>query len=161
MARFLLLFVFVAAPCFARECVPFEKAPDHIGKTVCISGTVLKVAASESGSMFLDFCEDYRKCAFTVVVFRRDLFRVGDVRVLEGKPVEITGKVKKYRGRAEIILRDPAQLEGGSGALPEVPRTYDADRRGSFSAGKFDTARSKHQTHRRSTRPSEGEIDDE
>ena len=32
------------------------------------------------GTHFFDFCEDYRTCPFTVVVFSSDLKQVGDVR---------------------------------------------------------------------------------
>ena len=52
----------------------------------------------------LDFCEDYRLCPFTVVVFRGYLRRVGDVRQLAGKTLEIHGEARDHDGRAEIIL---------------------------------------------------------
>jgi hypothetical protein len=160
MARLLLLLV-LATPVLAKDCIPFDQAPDHIGKTACVIGKVLKVGQSYSGSFFLDFCEDYKKCPFTVVVFRSSLKKVGDVRALEGKEIEITGKIKEWKGRAEIVLKDAGQLEGESGKLPPVPATYDADRHGNFSAGKFSAARSSHPTHKRTTKPSDAEIDEE
>jgi hypothetical protein len=153
MARVLAPLLVLTSFAFANEkqCVPFEQALEHVGKNTCVSGKVLKVAESQYGSLFLDFCEDYRKCPFTVVVFRRDLGSVGDVRALEGQTIEIHGKIKKYRGRAEIILEDARQLEGEIAKLPPIPKSYDADRRGRFSAGKFDAPRSKHPTRKRST----------
>ena len=39
--------------------------------------------------------------------------------------------------RAEIILRHSRQLKGRSAKLPPLPKTYDADRRGRYSAGRF------------------------
>jgi hypothetical protein len=161
MARILVLVILLSGFVFAEECIPFQEAPEHIGKTKCVKGKVLKVAITHSGSHFLDFCEDYKNCPFTVVVFRRNLPDVGDVRELEGKEIEIHGKIKKYQGRAEIILKDEAQLHGNVTKLPPVPTTYDADRHGSFSAGTFSNARSKHPTHRRTSKPSDGEIDAE
>jgi hypothetical protein len=68
------------------------------------------------------------------VVFDRDLRNVGDVRQLEGKQIEIHGNIVKYEGRSEIVLRDASQLKGGSPKLPPVPKTYDPERRGNFSA---------------------------
>jgi hypothetical protein len=152
MARFLVLLLLTSfAGAKEKECIPFDQAADHVGKTACVTGKVLKVAESQSGSLFLDFCEDYRKCPFTVIVFRSDLRDVGDVRTLEGQTIEIHGKIKKYRGRAEILLNDIAQLKGGAVKLPPIPKSYDADRRGGFSAGKFNAPRSKHPTRKRPT----------
>jgi len=67
--------------------------------------------------------------------FRGDLKQVGDVRRLEGRQIEIEGEVKGYAGRAEIILRRPSQLRGDAGRLPPVPKEYDVERRGKYSAG--------------------------
>ena len=67
--------------------------------------------------------------------FRGDLKQVGDVRRLEGRQIEIEGEVKGYAGRADIILRRPSQLRGDAGRLPPVPKEYDVERRGKYSAG--------------------------
>ena len=115
------------------ECLSIEQTKDKTGARACVSAKVLKVVAGR-GAHFLDFCEDYTKCPFTVVVFDRDLRDVGDVRQLEGKTIEVHGKIVQYEGRSEIILRDAAQLMGGSPRLPPVPKSYDAERRGNFSA---------------------------
>ena len=115
------------------ECLSIEQTKDKTGSRACVSGKVLKVVAAR-GAHFLDFCEDYNQCPFTVVVFDRDLRDVGDVRQLEGKMIEIHGNIVQYEGRSEIVLRDSAQLKGTSPKLPPVPKSYDAERRGSFSA---------------------------
>jgi hypothetical protein len=151
MARFLVLLVLLCGRCAAKDCIPFEQATEHIGKKACVTGKILKVAESQSGSLFLDFCENYRKCPFTVVVFRSNLRDVGNVRALEGKTIEITGKIKKWQGRAEIVLKDVRQLEGEAANLPPIPKAYDVEQHGRFSAGKFSAPRSKHPTRRRST----------
>jgi hypothetical protein len=123
-------------PTFA-DCFPFAAAGDHLGEVACIKGKVVKVVVSPTGLHFLNFCEDYTKCSFTVVVFPRDLRDVGDVRALEGKDVEVNGKIRSYKGQSEIILRDISQLRGDAANIPNLPKGYDASRKGSFSAGKF------------------------
>jgi hypothetical protein len=125
----------------SSECLSIEHTKDKTGSLACVSGKVLKVVAGR-GAHFLDFCEDYSKCPFTVVVFDRDLGDVGDVRQLEGKPIEIHGTIVQYEGRSEIVLRDSAQLKGSSPKLPPVPKSYDAERRGNFSATAKSTASS-------------------
>ncbi len=127
----------------ASACISIEEAPKHLGETTCVTAKVLKVVQTKTNTSFLDFCEDYRKCPFTVVVFARDLRNVGDVKLLEGKTIEIHGKIEEYEGRAQIILRDKRQLKGEAAKLPPVPKTYDASRHGAFSAGQFKGARKK------------------
>lgn len=131
------------------ECLSIDQTKNKIGARVCVSGKVLKVAAGR-GAHFLDFCEDYTQCPFTVVVFDRDLRDVGDVRQLEGRLIEIHGTIVQYEGRSEIVLRDSAQLKGSSPRLPPVPKSYDAARRGNYSAtakraGKTSSKKSKHE----------------
>jgi hypothetical protein len=121
----------------ASTCIPFHQASKYVGETKCITGKVLHIKQGSAGVTFFDFCEDYRMCSFTVVVFARDLRDVGDVRQLEGKDVEIHGPIKMYDGRAEIVLQRAGQLGGDSGHIPPLPKTYDVERKGQYSAGKF------------------------
>ncbi len=140
MKKLLPLLLFSVS--LAANCLPMGEALKHIGDARCVSAKVLTVSESPNGAWFLNFCEDYRECPFTVVAFARDLRDVGDVRYLAGKEVEIHGKIREYQGRAEIILRDRRQLRGESAKLPPVPKDYDASRHGSYSAGKFKPSKS-------------------
>ena len=123
------------------KCVPFSEARRHIGDTRCITGKVLRVQKGNGGVHFFDFCEDYRVCAFTVVVFPGDLKKIGDLRQLQGREIEIEGSVKEYDGRAEIILKRLSQLHGDAAKIPPLPKEYDVERHGNYSAGKFSRAK--------------------
>jgi anti-sigma B factor antagonist len=73
-----------------------------------------------------------------------DARKVGDIRQLEGRQIEITGMLKDYRGRAEIVLRRTQQLgESAFVVIPQVPTDYDAERQGHYSAGKFSMPKEK------------------
>ena len=130
------ILLFIPLPTFG-QCIPFRDAKNHIGSTKCIQGKVLRVQEGKRGAMFLDFCEDFRTCPFTVVVFSRDLKHVGDVRFLQGKDVEIHGPIQEYDGRAEIILSRYKQLRGDGARIPPLSKDYDVERRGRYSAGTF------------------------
>ncbi|MBZ5569347.1 MAG: hypothetical protein LAN64_16040 [Acidobacteriia bacterium] len=117
----------------AAKCIPMEEAEKRIGDQACVTGKVVKVAQSKAGTFFLNFCEKYQDCPFTVVVFPSNLKDVGDVRELEGKMIEIWGRITIWRGHAEIVLRDAHQLKGEAAKLPPVPKEYDAERKGKFS----------------------------
>ena len=148
----------VSGVCPARntsklDCVSFAEASKHVGTTQCVSGTVLQVEDGRNGTKFLYFCKD-KTCPFTVVVFPADLKKMGDVRQLEGRRVEIKGTIQDYDGRAEIVLRRSQQL--GQAAFlvhPEVPTDYDVERAGHHSAGKSLHAKAAKKTTTKQDKP--------
>ena len=70
-----------------------------------------------------------------MVVFASALKDVGDVRHLEGRTIEIHGAVKPYDGWPEIILNRISQITRGR-RHDSLPKTYDVENRGHFSAGR-------------------------
>jgi hypothetical protein len=121
----------------ASDCLPIRDARQHVGETKCVTGKVLRVKLGAKGVHFVDFCEDQMACPFAVVVFPSDLKDVGDVRRLAGQVIEIHGPVKLYNGRAEIILNRVSQLTGGSTLIPPLPKNYDVEKQGHYSAGRM------------------------
>jgi hypothetical protein len=147
--------------CCARNnstttCVPFAEANKHVGTNQCVSGTVVRVEDGSKGVTFLSFCKDKDKdkdkikdndrdndknnknqaCSFSVVVFPADLKKMGDVRQLEGRQIEIKGTIQDYDGRAEIVLRRSQQLGAAAFLLfPSVPVDYDVERGGHKASG--------------------------
>jgi hypothetical protein len=134
-----LLWIGLAVPLEASNptCIPFPEAGKHIGSYKCVSGKVVRVAPGNNGAHFVDFCEDHARCPFSVVVFASDLRHVGDVRDLVGREIQIRGDIKEYDGHAEIILERVGQLQGDARRIPPLPKEYDVERRGHYSAGKF------------------------
>jgi hypothetical protein len=148
-----LAFLAIAHSCFG-VCLPIHEAQNHVGETRCVTGKVLKVAQGDKGVHFLDFCENHETCPFTVVIFASDLRYIGDVQQLAGKTVEIHGPVKLYDSRAEIILNDLRQLKGDGVKLPPLPKTYDVERKGRYSAGTFSHAKpAREKAPKRQTKP--------
>jgi hypothetical protein len=121
----------------ASDCLPIREASKHVGETKCVTGKVLRVKVGAKGVHFVDFCQDQMACPFTVVVFPADLKDVGDVRRLAGQVIEIHGPVKLYNGRAEIILNRVSQLTAGSTLIPPLPKNYDVEKQGHYSAGRM------------------------
>lgn len=136
-ALIVLVTVLLVRPLAAADCLSIHDVAQHIGETKCVSGKVLKVKVGNKGVHFLDFCEDAMACPFTVVVFAGDLKDVGDVRLLSGRNIEIRGALKMYDGRPEIILNRISQIEGGAAMIPPLPKNYDVENRGRFSAGRL------------------------
>lgn len=120
-------------------CVPFAEAARHMGPNQCVRGKVLHVENGGKGVTFLNFCQATNKdktCPFSVVVFPADLKKMGDVRQLEGRQIEIKGTIQDYDGRAEIVLRRSQQLGNAAFLLfPSVPTAYDVERAGRKASG--------------------------
>jgi hypothetical protein len=133
------------------DCIPFDKAPDHVGEIVCVRGRVVKVSAGNTGTHYLNFCENYLACPFTVVVFAGQLEDIGDVRSLQEREIEIDGLIKLYNGRAEIVLSESKQLRGEAALhIPPLPKKYDVTQHGNFSAGTFRAKKPRRSKTRRS-----------
>lgn len=132
------LIIFLLIPCLhASDCVSIQEARQHIDENKCVTGRVVRVKIGSGGVTFLDFCEDQMACPFTVVVFSHDLKDVGDVRRLAGRTIEIEGRVRLYDGRPEIILNRISQITGGAAMIPALPKNYDVENRGHYSAGRL------------------------
>jgi hypothetical protein len=69
----------------------------------------------------------------------------------DGKEIEIRGEIKEYEGRAEIILENARQLGGQGKRISPLPRNFDVEQRGHFSAGKFRPSRRR--SHQKRPRP--------
>jgi DNA/RNA endonuclease YhcR with UshA esterase domain len=139
---------------FVGDCVSFAEAGKHLGAGQCIRGTVLHVATGSRGTTVLSFCLEATACPFSVVVFPADLKKMGDVRQLEGRQIEIKGTVQNYDGRAEIVLRRSQQLgEGAFLLFPQVPTAYDVERAGKYSPGKFEHLKEEREKHKKQGDP--------
>jgi len=136
MRRALLLLAAASLPVNSfAACLPVDQARNHLGETQCVTGKVVRVENGDDGVHYLDFCEDFRLCPFSVVIFSHDIKNVGDIRQLAGKVIEVRGEIKDYDDRAEIILEKRSQLSGGVGNVPPMPKNFDVEERGHFSAG--------------------------
>jgi hypothetical protein len=155
------------------RCLPISEAPSRVGDAACITGEVQKVIVSEDGSHHLDFCGDSTTstptsashwsgapCPFSAVVLPRYLRDVGDVRQLEGKTIEIYGKITAYHGRPEMLLRDIKQLRGEASKIPPIPKGYDVEKRGYVKAGQFKATKQVRPTSKKSLYKG-GSIEDE
>jgi hypothetical protein len=127
----------------SADCIPVAQAREHVGEDQCVTGKVFRVKHGVRGITYFDFCEDFRVCPFTVVIFPGHLKDIGDVRQLQDRVIEVHGTLKEYDGRAEIVLQDSRQLTGDSARIPRLPKNYDVENKGHYSAGKFSLPRPK------------------
>ncbi|MBI4066058.1 hypothetical protein HY412_02625 [Candidatus Kaiserbacteria bacterium] len=96
--------------------IDYTEAPAHIGDYASVRGTLVDAYTSKTGTVFLDFCKNYKTCPFSGVIFADDVKKfglpaqAGDLSKYNGTIVTITGKISSYQNKAEIVLSSPSQL---------------------------------------------------
>jgi hypothetical protein len=86
-------------------------AAAHVGQIATVQGFVASVYVSQKGNAFLNFERSYPNEIFSGVIFAPSVAQFGDVTKYQGKQVRVTGQITLYKGRPEIILRSPDQLQ--------------------------------------------------
>lgn len=91
--------------------ISWRDAAKHYGEYATVEGTV--VATRNTGKVcFLNFHRDYKR-SFTAVIFASAFsrFPTNPENYYHGKKVRVSGLIKEYQGRPEMILEDLAQIE--------------------------------------------------
>jgi DNA/RNA endonuclease YhcR with UshA esterase domain len=105
--------ILMLSPAAARaETIAPAEASKHVGQNVTVEGAVSDVQHAASGKVtFIDMGGHYPDNVFAGVILADDASKFPDVDSLDGKTVDITGTIKLYQGRTEIILNDAAQIK--------------------------------------------------
>jgi hypothetical protein len=92
------------------DVISWQDAAKHYGEYAIVEGTL--VATHNSGkACFLNFHPDYHRY-FTAVIFASAFsrFHPNPEMHYKGKNVRVSGYIKEYKGKPEIILEDPNQI---------------------------------------------------
>ena len=93
-----------------------DQAQAHIGQTATVEGKV-SVNRTSGGETYLDIGGDGASAPFSGYVSRWNRGKFQDVDKLDGKTVQITGRISTFRDKPEIFLTDPSQIA----VKPEAP----------------------------------------
>jgi DNA/RNA endonuclease YhcR with UshA esterase domain len=83
----------------------------YIGQTVTVEALLVKVYYSRKGIVFLDLDQPYPKSPLTLVIFKKDAPRFAHIPACEGKTIRVKGRIQLFRGKPEILLKDPMQIQ--------------------------------------------------
>jgi DNA/RNA endonuclease YhcR with UshA esterase domain len=107
---FVVSFALAPAQAQTQPIAPAD-AMAHVGQSVTVEGAVSDVFTARSGVTLLDIGGRYPDNPFTAVILTGDAGKFPDVKTFNGKTVDITGPVKLYKGKPEIVLSDAAQIK--------------------------------------------------
>jgi len=93
-----------------KETIDACEAYSYIGKNATIEGFILEVKKTTKAA-FLNFENPYPNQCFTAVIFASKLSLFPDVYSYKDKKVRVSGLIKEYKGKPEIILENPSQIE--------------------------------------------------
>ena len=86
---------------------------DHIGEYAHVTGHVTEVHVTSKGDVFIRFGPAYPDFDFTAVIYSNDRGKFGDVTRLQARAVTVTGTIRLYHEKPEVILKRREQLEIG------------------------------------------------
>jgi DNA/RNA endonuclease YhcR with UshA esterase domain len=106
----LALLVLAGIASVAQVVIPDGEAAKHIGEVVSVRGRVAGVYTSRSNTTFINFGKPYPHHTFTAVIFSSASTRFKNAASWEGRVITVTGHVKLYRGKPEIVLNGMDQV---------------------------------------------------
>lgn len=95
----------------APPLVDWQNAGDHAGQVVTVEGDVKSARCAED-TCALDFAPE-ESAGFRIVVLMPMFARAAEQpdRVYAGRRIRATGKVQRFQGRVEMVVRGTSQLE--------------------------------------------------
>jgi endonuclease/exonuclease/phosphatase family metal-dependent hydrolase/DNA/RNA endonuclease YhcR with UshA esterase domain len=110
----------------ALPLVPWQKAAEHVGETVIVTGKVVRTYDSGKAT-FLNYDQDW-KGKFSAVIFASTAceFPEAPATLLLDRELRIRGKIKMYKGAPEIVIDSPRQVMDAEGN-PLFPTAAAAD----------------------------------
>jgi DNA/RNA endonuclease YhcR with UshA esterase domain len=107
------LILFLLSPYCKAQTVSPDSAKYHEGSLTKVCGELTSGKISESENIYLNFGAPYPDNSFTAVIFAKDSANFKEIRpkdYLKKKNICVTGIIKMYNGKAEIIVKSPDQL---------------------------------------------------
>ena len=97
-----------------KQIVLTKDVKSFVGQYKTIEGNIVQVKLmkrSKGDICYFNFTDKYPKNDFTVVIFQRDHKKFDNLKKYANKAVRVTGKVKLYKGRYQIIINNPRQIK--------------------------------------------------
>lgn len=107
----LIIFFIISYYSIAQTKIPPDSAANYINHKVIVVGNVEEVHQTQTGTYFLNMGGTFPDNTFTAVIFKSDIHKFNKIEDYEGKEVEISGKVTKYKGQPEIIIKSTKQIK--------------------------------------------------
>ena len=99
-----------APPTSSPKRISAAEAEQHYQEMVIVTGKVAQVSIRPK-LVYVNLDKKYPETPMYCVIFARATNQFGDLKKLEGKQVEIKGRIEEYQDKAQIILNSTNQLK--------------------------------------------------
>jgi len=110
-----LTLLFITTFLSAQTQISIDSVSAYIGKTVKVCDKVAGtfVTKGDKPVTYLNLGADYPNTKLTIVIFQKDLvnFPIKPSDHYKGQNVCVTGEIKQYKEKIEIIANKPEQIE--------------------------------------------------
>jgi len=106
----LSFFLFILSNAYTQDTISPNNADKFIGKNVVISGTVDQITHTEK-AIYLNMGGKFPNNSFVAVIFSKNFDAFKDIDTFLEKEVFISGTIKDFNGKPEIIIVSPSQLK--------------------------------------------------
>lgn len=102
---------FIVPIAIAQTKIPVESVSSHIGEKVTVCSEVFGVKSFDKVT-FINVGAKYPNAPLTIVIFKKDLanFKETPEKLFGNQPICVTGTLKEYKGKAEIIVSRPEEI---------------------------------------------------
>jgi hypothetical protein len=99
-----------------------SEAEKHVGEEARVTGKLVNVFTSGSGTTFLNLGDRFPRQTFGAVIFASQQAKVGDVKQYEGKDVVLTGRIELSKDqKPQIIINSADQIQVAGAVSPAAP----------------------------------------
>ncbi len=108
---FAVVFMFALAVVASAGEISPRDAIKHVGERSTVVGVVSQVSNSGKGTTFINFGGRFPNHVFYAVIFRKNGHKFPSVYTYEGRTVAISGRIELYKGKPQIIVSSPDQVQ--------------------------------------------------
>ena len=106
-------YIFITSVAYGE--ISAKDAEKYIGQTETVCGRVAsptQAVRTKGQPTFLNLDEPYPNNIFTVVIWGSDRkkFPESPEKLYRGKTICVTGEIESYKGKPEIVVKDPKQI---------------------------------------------------
>ena len=107
--------LFISSISFAQTNISIDSVSKHIGEKVTVCSEVYGVKSLEKVT-FINVGSKYPNTPLTIVIFAKDLANFKDTpeKLYGNRSICVTGVLKEYKGKTEIIVSKPEEIVAGN-----------------------------------------------
>lgn len=112
----LFLILFISYSAYSQDCdVNVYEALKYKGQKVTVCGIVTQIYTPndvEGNPVYINMGGKFPNHSFTIVIWGDDILKFKNgLEEYKGRHISVTGKIKEYEGKAQIVVKESKQIK--------------------------------------------------